>query len=34
MCSSRKYPYCHPQKGLEFPGGWRILEGQKFSRDV
>ena len=21
LCSSRKYPYSPPQKGLEFPGG-------------
>jgi len=34
MCSSRKYPLLPPQKGLEFPGGWGVLEDQKIYRNV
>ena len=30
MCSSRKYPYSPPQKGLEFPGRWGFCKAKKF----
>ena len=29
LCSSRKYTYSPPEKGLEFPGGLGVLQAQK-----
>ena len=30
LCSSRKYPYSPPQKGLGFPGGGGFYKAKKF----